>query len=212
MNESKVRETKERILDAAERLLAQQGIPATSLRQITAEAGVNLAAVNYHFQSKDELTRQVYTRRLRPMNAERLRRLNELETGEHSLDELLDAFYGPVLDTAMALRERGVTIGQFLGRIYTEPHAVVEQIWSSEMAEVANRYLQAFGRALPHLQPVEAMWRMTLTIGVLAHTLAAEEKISRLSLGQLNLGDRAEVLRQLKQYAKAGLMAASLEG
>src|SRR6266513_6418043 len=73
--------TKERILDAAEGLFMEHGFEATSLRSITATAAVNLAAVNYHFGSKEELFQAVLTRRLDPMNQERLDLLTKLERG-----------------------------------------------------------------------------------------------------------------------------------
>ena len=216
MNETSVRETKDRLLDVAERLFATQGIAATSLRQITTEAEVNLAAVNYHFQSKDELVRSVYTRRLRPMNAIRLGRLDAMEAENEEaaidLNSLLCAFYEPVIDMAHALKnEGGVTIGQILGRIYTETHVIVEQLWLTEMAEVARRYTLALSRSLPHLKPEEVLWRFQFTIGILAHTMAAEEKIMRITRGRINLRDKEEVLRQMTSYAKAGLLAPTLE-
>ena len=61
-------DTKSRILDAAEKLFGLNGFEATSLRDITAEAQVNLAAVNYHFQSKDSLIDAVIARRIEPVN------------------------------------------------------------------------------------------------------------------------------------------------
>lgn len=215
MNQANVRDTKDRILDVAERLFATKGIEATSLRQITREATVNLAAVNYHFQSKDELVRSVYLRRIRPMNTMRLCLLNALEGAEQNeakpLDGLLEAFFEPVLDMALSLKNEGFTAGQLMGRMYTETHTVMQNLICTEMGEVARRFATAFGRALPHLTSVEVLWRLHFTIGVLAHTLAAEEKIAILSQGRLNPRDKQEVLRQMMTYAKAGLMAPSLE-
>src|SRR5512134_142774 len=72
-------DTKTRILDAAEELFMEHGFEATSLRSLTASAGVNLAAVNYHFGSKEELFQAVLTRRLDPMNLERIDLLTALE-------------------------------------------------------------------------------------------------------------------------------------
>src|SRR6476661_10749602 len=71
--------TKDRILDAAEALFMEHGFEATSLRALTAAAGVNLAAVNYHFGSKEELFQSVLTRRLDPMNQERIDLLEKVE-------------------------------------------------------------------------------------------------------------------------------------
>src|SRR3954462_6664616 len=72
-------DTKTRILDAAELLFMEHGYEATSLRSLTAAAGVNLASVNYHFGSKDVLFQAVLTRRLDPMNQERIALLEKLE-------------------------------------------------------------------------------------------------------------------------------------
>src|SRR5258707_12134788 len=72
-------DTKSRILDVAEQLFMEHGFEATSLRQLTSSAGVNLAAVNYHFGTKEELFQTVLTRRLDPMNQERIELLGRLE-------------------------------------------------------------------------------------------------------------------------------------
>ena len=71
--------TKERLLDAAEALFMEHGFEATSLRLITATAGANLAAANYHFGSKEAMFEAVLTRRLDPMNQERVELLDRFE-------------------------------------------------------------------------------------------------------------------------------------
>lgn len=212
MNEANVRETKDRILDAAERLFALHGIEATSLRQITRDAKVNLAAVNYHFNSKDELIRSVYCRRIRPMNESRLARLQTLETNEATtLEAILEAFYEPTIDMALSLQNQGFTIGQMMGRLYTEPHGAMQSLIVTEMGEVARLFALALGRTLPHLSQREVFWRLHFTIGMLAHTMAAGEKLKHLSQGLINPHDKQEVLRQMITYARAGLSAPSLE-
>lgn len=215
MNKANVRDTKDRILDVAERLFAVNGIEATSLRKITTQAVVNLAAVNYHFQSKDELVRSVYLRRIRPMNTMRICLLDALEGAEqneaNSLDGLLEAFFEPVVDMALSLKNEGFTVGQLMGRMYTETHTVMQNLICTEMGEVARRFGTALARALPHLTQTEVLWRLHFTVGVLAHTLAAEEKIAILSQNRINPRNKQEVLRQMMTYAKAGLRAPSLE-
>jgi len=113
-------DTKTRILDAAERLFVEHGFEATSLRQLTTAAGVNLAAVNYHFGSKEELFQAVLTRRLDPMNQERIERLEKLEreaSGKPlSCEKILFAMLIPALRLArderreqrLAVREAAV--------------------------------------------------------------------------------------------------------
>ncbi len=218
MNNTAVRSTsgaKDRILDAAERLFADLGLDATSLRQITALAEVNLAAVNYHFQTKDELVRAVYVRRLRPMNQERLERLTQMEerAGDQpvAIDDLLDAFYAPVLNEAGRLAARGIPMTKLIGRMYTDPHPVVDRVFTDEIAPVAARFQKAFSRTLPDLSARELFWRMYLSVGLLAHALGSSRKVSIIS-GKLCDGENMEeVLTQVKTYAKAGFLAPSQE-
>src|SRR6185312_8911583 len=91
--------TKERILAAAETLFAQRGFDGASLRQLTSDAGVNLAAVNYHFGSKEKLVEQVFRRRLDALNAQRLAALARVAgQPETRLEDVLDAFIRPALE------------------------------------------------------------------------------------------------------------------
>ena len=90
-------DTKTRILDAAEKLFGQNGFDATSLRDITTEADVNLAAVNYHFQSKDSLIEAVIMRVAGPVNGKRLSML-EAAGKTAAVDQIIEAFVGPVLE------------------------------------------------------------------------------------------------------------------
>src|SRR5690349_7711707 len=103
-------DTKTRILDAAEQLFMEHGFEATSLRSLTAAAGVNLAAVNYHFGSKEELFQAVLTRRLDPMNQERIELLERVEReagGKPStVEKILFAMLIPALRLARD-EERG---------------------------------------------------------------------------------------------------------
>jgi AcrR family transcriptional regulator len=199
--------TRGRILDATERLIARQGIEATSLRQITAEAQVNLAAVNYHFQSKDELMVAVYLRRLQPMNAERLALLSNLETrlapAPVPIPELLSAFYEPVLAMAEKLESSGAPIGLMLGRVYTEPLDHLNQVWMREMSAVLLRFSAAFQRSAPHLKRKDIFWRLWFSVGIIAHTLGAGQKLEMASRGLLHTRNRKEVLRQMIGFAAA---------
>src|SRR5205807_225879 len=89
-------DTKQRILDSAERLFAEHGFEGTSLRAIIADAKVNLAAIHYHYHSKEALLDAVILRRLAPVNRERLELLDACEqAGPPSLEAVLEAFLAP---------------------------------------------------------------------------------------------------------------------
>src|SRR6186997_3167761 len=111
--------TKPRILDAAEALFMEHGFEATSLRQITTDAGVNLAAVNYHFGSKEELFQAVLTRRLDPMNQERLALLDQLEADAAgkplSCEAIIGAMFIPALKLARDKARGGKNFLRLLG-------------------------------------------------------------------------------------------------
>ena len=96
--------TKDRILHAAEELFAAQGFATTSLRQVTSRADVNIAAVNYHFGSKENLVNEVFRRRMDEMSRERLDALRKAtEAQPRALEPILAAFVEPALAMAQAL-------------------------------------------------------------------------------------------------------------
>src|ERR1700730_3131631 len=162
--------TKDRILDAAERLFAIQGFEATSLRAITAEAGVNLAAVNYHFQSKGALLRAVIARRIGPVNRRRLELLDAWETTRtRDLHGLIQAFMIPAIELK---RTNARNFLPLLGRMYTEPGEFVEHVFKDHLREVSQRFIAAFQGALPQLSREEVIWRIHFMLGIMCHILA----------------------------------------
>jgi AcrR family transcriptional regulator len=92
-------DTKTKILDVAEKLFAEVGIHATSIRQIVKEAGVNVASLHYHFGSKEAVIHQIITRRLQPINELKVKRLDQLESKSNGkppeLEDVLRAFIEP---------------------------------------------------------------------------------------------------------------------
>lgn len=200
--------TKDRILDTAERLFSRDGFEATSLRAITAEAQVNLAAVNYHFQSKDALVRAVIGRRMGPVNERRIALLDACEAqagdGPLPLEPVLDAFIGPVLEI---LQTHAKDFGPLMGRLYTEPGEFIKRVYKEHLEEVANRFLAAFQRALPDLPQADLMWRMHFSIGVMTHTMGAGRLLESLSHGVCDVTEVEGTAQRIKTFLIAGLTA-----
>lgn len=200
--------TKDRILDAAERLFARQGVEATSLRAITAQAGVNLAAVNYHFQSKESLLHAVIARRLNPVNEKRLAMLDACEEaagdGRLPLDEVLHALLRPVFEMLSGQAKEFTPI---MGRIFTESAELTEQVFQKHLAHVAQRFLPAFQRALPDLPQVELLWRLQFVYGVMSHTMGAGRIVKFISKGQCDTTDVEATMRRVETFLLAGLKA-----
>ncbi len=176
--------TKDRILDAAELAFAERGFAATSLRAVTAAAGVNLAAVNYHFGSKDGLIRAVFARRLDPVNRDRLDRLDAAEreatSAGPSLEHILETFVRPVARLADATVGDTPLLAALLGRVHVEPDAGLRDLLAEQFEEAARRYLAAFARALPHLGERELRARFQFCVAAMAGTLADPHMPQRL--------------------------------
>src|SRR5512138_2837847 len=135
--------TKERILLAAEALFSEHGFSATSHRMITGAAGVNLAAVNYHFRSKEDLIRAVLGRRIGPLNQRRLELLTQHMAGEApSLEGVIRAFVEPVV----RLRKDPSCgdVGRLFGRTYVEPSPAARKAFFELMREVGRPFTEAF--------------------------------------------------------------------
>ena len=172
-------ETRTRILDAAEELFMLHGFGGTSMRQLTTRAGVNLAAVNYHFGSKDALIEAVFRRRLDPMNTERIAALERLENP--SAEDIIRAFVGPSLRLIEDAKGGGRNFIRLLGRTYTEPAKPIRALIGQMYAPAMQRYKAALERAMPQMPPDELVWRMHFMFGTLAYTLAATDTVQLIA-------------------------------
>jgi AcrR family transcriptional regulator len=162
-------DTRGRILDAAERLFADRGFAATSIRDVTAEAGVNLAAVHYHFGSKDDLVMAVFERVLVPSNADRLTMMKEAEMrpGGASVEDLLRAFILPELQLVTDLGERGPAVARLMGRMLSEPTDAVHSLVMEMFSEVGGRFISDLQEALPEVGAEEVIFRMQCVVAIL---------------------------------------------
>jgi AcrR family transcriptional regulator len=175
-------ETRTRILDAAEELFMLHGFESTSMRLLTAKAGANLAAVNYHFGSKDALIEAVFRRRLDPMNLARIAALDELEAnGNLSAEKIIRAFIVPSLRLVEDAKGGGRNFIRLLGRSYSEPAKAIRALIGQLYAPVMEHYKAALERALPQMPREELVWRMHFMFGTLAYTLAATDTVQLIA-------------------------------
>lgn len=204
-------DTKTRLLDAAERAFAERGFAAASLRRIIAEAGVNLAAANYHFGSKSGLIRAVFARRIGPLNAERLARLEELSRAAGrrapALEDIIEALIRPALRLAHDPAFGGANIMRLYGRTIAEPGDALQTVFQEQFGEVARRFTEAFQRACPRLPATVLQWRLHFTIGAMAHVMCDPTNVRRFTNGLCDPRDTEEVVGQMKSFLAAGFQA-----
>ena len=205
-------ETRTRILDAAEELFMLHGFESTSMRLLTAKAGANLAAVNYHFGSKDALIEAVFRRRLDPMNAARIAELErmEKEAGGKPLAprQIIGAFVGASLRMIEDVSGGGRNFIRLLGRTYTDPQKHIRSLIGQLYAPAMERFKAAFERALPQMPRDELIWRMHFMFGTLAYTLAATDTVQLIAGCKPEDRYDARLLEaRLTVFLQAGLLA-----
>lgn len=204
-------DTKQIILDTAERLIAAKGIDAVSLRSITSEASVNLAAIHYHFGSKEALVEKVFERRVAPLNARRLQMLTAAEerAGDDQLEveEVLRALIAPAMRLYQQEGSEGRRFMQMCGRIYSEQAGYVQRIFDSLFGEIVTRFGKAFRRALPEIPEVDRAWRVHFCVGAMIHTMSDSEKLKRFSNGMCDPSDTESAIERMVQFCAAGLRA-----
>ena len=207
-------DARERILNAAERLFMLHGFEGTSIRVVTSEAGVNLAAANYHFGSKEALMQEVLRRRLEVINQERMKRLDEEEAkaGGKPLKPsvIVDCFFGTLLRVAADQEAGGETFLRLLGRTYTEPSSFIRTLLSSEYADVLDRYKEALFRSLPDVPKAEIVWRFHFMLGATSYAIAGTDSLHLVTDWQVDEGAERQdenLLPRLMSFLLGGLRA-----
>jgi AcrR family transcriptional regulator len=199
--------TRERILGVAETLFARHGFAGASLRQVTAAAKVNLAAVNYHFGSKESLIEEVFRRRLDELNRQRLAALAAVQASEPALEDVLDAFIRPALEQSMDAAG-GAAFVRVLARAYAEHDERLRKFLSDNYGHVLREFAGAFARLLPHLEKEELYWRLDIVAGALTYAMADFGMIKRK--GDVTERSHRELAAaHLIRFAAAGLRAES---
>ena len=214
-SEKRQKDTHERLLDAAERLFMQHGFEGASMRQVTSEADVNLAAANYHFGSKEALMQAVLQRRLEVINKERLRVLDEAEAKAAGRplkpSVIVDCYFGTLLRAAADQKSGGQTFLRLLGRTLTDPSAFIRAFMSTEYADVLERYKQALFRSLPDVPKAEIVWRFHFMLGATSYAIAGTDSLHLVTDWQVEQeGAQAQdeqLLARLMSFLLGGLRA-----
>ncbi|MEZ0274217.1 MAG: TetR/AcrR family transcriptional regulator [Roseimicrobium sp.] len=206
--------TREALLDAAETLLAKHGVAGASARDITKEAGANLGAINYHFGSKDNLVLEVFARRMRPMNQERIAQLDRLENSSGpegpKLEKIVEVLVRPVV-VARESQGKEFAIMQLICRGFQEANPAVKAFLEREFAEIAERFDNAFLKAVPGLAPEEVYWRMKFLGGAMNHGLDVWSRFDDMphpnpKVQPVRL-DREAFIQRLVAFVSAGISA-----
>lgn len=211
-------QTASQILDAAEHLFARKGFNATSMRAITSHANVNLASVNYHFGSKDNLIFQVIKRGIQPINESRIRQLDCLlqryhsgEISEVPLTDILDAFYRPAFEYFQDSSR--IHFLRLLGRTLYETGSFTQELMEKEWMPLVHRFLEALKVALPETDEEEILWRFHFAIGSMIFTVSQFEALEAMSCENCKIHEDFEpAIQRLISFTAAGFLQTSPTG
>ena len=209
-------ETRERLLDAAERIFAERGFEGASMRAVTQAAGASVSAANYHFGSKEALLRETLLRRVGPLNERRLARLDALEESASGrpleLETIIDAFLRPVFEEHAASVDATNRFRQVAARIYSDPPDVVATMKRELFGPIVTRFVGALSAALPEKSREEIELGFQLTVGVMVHVISGHlvttpsSEDGECECWTSRLSDES-VLQQMIAYVVAGLRA-----
>jgi AcrR family transcriptional regulator len=203
--------TKELILDTAERLFAERGLDATSVRDITGSAGVNLGAITYHFGTKQRLIAAMFNRHFGPLRQRVRQMLEEAErrAGQEPppIEELLDALMRPMVEGSFCTGKRNIPFMRLMGRCQSEPNPQVQRLIRSHMEEVFARFAAALQRVLPGLPREELFWRIQFVMGAMHRALLVSSKDDLPLGGGSGKLDAEGLLRRLVAFAAQGMKA-----
>ncbi len=201
--------SKRKLLDAAEKLFADKGFEAVSVRDITQLAKTNVAAVNYHFGSRDGLLTLVMMRYMLPVTEERLLRLEVIEKkwfGKAApLEEIIDALVRPLATQVMKsdLSER--LFYKLMGRIFALQGDGLPGPVEDQIKQIAARFSKTFAKALPSLGAEELAWKIHFLVGGMIHMLTHQDMIYRISGGASGVPTMEVTLGRFIRYSATGL-------
>ncbi|MGB1261562.1 MAG: TetR/AcrR family transcriptional regulator [Cognaticolwellia sp.] len=201
--------TKNKILDAAENLFADKGFNGTSLREITSQAEVNLAAVNYHFGSKKELIKAVMSRYMNELSPRLEIALTQVcHADSPSLIEVFSAFIEPLLSLNDFKNNGTSNFLQLLGRGYTDSQGFLRWFLTTQYPGVIDNFITAVQKAYPDLSAEEMFWRLHFTMGTVVFTMSSSDALIDIAKNdferQLQISD---VIRNVIPYVAAGVGA-----
>jgi AcrR family transcriptional regulator len=163
--------------------------------------------VHYHFGSKEALAYAVIGRRFHPINERRVALLDELEArGEPTLEEVLTAFVGPILEMHSQEDSGFAGIFRLLMRLFAGSESFAEE-HRKLFQRAAQRFVPAFRRVLPELDERTFFWRLTFTVSVLGMSMSDPKRLKLVSGGHCDPHDQGEALEQMVSFLAGGLRA-----
>jgi AcrR family transcriptional regulator len=192
---------REHLLRTAEKLFAARGVTNVSLREVSRKANANTALLHYHFGSKLKFYGALVQRCLKPVNDERLRLLGECETRSSAksppkLEEVIHAWVAPTLMRESATGEPALLI-RLYGDIVAQTDPVFRKAQIPYSKETVRRFVSAFERALPDLDPLEVHLRFYYLVGIVRSVCTDPVLLEQLTDGKISFSNLNRLVEQI---------------
>ncbi len=196
-----------RIIEAAEKAFAQSGFAGASVREITAAAGVNVAAINYHFGSKEELFLNMIRYRLKPINERRIRMLNAAEKAKKPIpiQQIVDIMIRPLIEGFIANGDHEFSFMRAVGRGFSEETKFHQILFKDVLAEVISRFRQALALTLPDLPPSELGFCYHFISCMISGVMSQHPQIAVMTNGAVKPSDVDPMTDRLVDFVAAGI-------
>jgi AcrR family transcriptional regulator len=200
-------ETREQLVAAAERLFAECGFAAVSVRMIAAKAGVNWSLVGYYFRSKNGLLAEVYRRHCTTLNRERVRLLTEARRTGLQLESVIEAFVRPAL-TEIQGGDRRNQYSRLRAMLAAENAPLFAQLVADNFDRSSRTFVTALRECLPGLSADEVLWRFHFMLGTIYYSASSPQRIRAFSRGRCDPGEVEATVRHLVPFLAAAFRSA----
>ena len=206
LNKTALNSTRDRLIEVSGELFAERGFDSVSLRMITESANANLAAVNYHFGSKEELILAVVEDIVGPVNEKRLEQLGGINSNSpNSLRAIIHAFIDPVFDVTSAGAGADNNYYKLISRCIASRDERISSIIINQFPEVLAKFVSSLTRAIPGLSSDSAHLKVMFMAGALAHSLFHYENLLLVSGGSLDPSSPNVLKSELVSFLTAGM-------
>jgi AcrR family transcriptional regulator len=207
------RSTPERLLDAAEHLFAEKGFADTSVRDLTAVADCNIAAVNYHFNSKEKLYIEVFRRAIREMREHRVGTIRAVmdQPGQLTCEQFVRAFADSFVEPMITDPQRGDRLMQLYSREMAQP-LLPDEMFHREMFEPISAISgEALSAIYPTITPQQITLSMLSLVGQLVHLVQMKQCLGKAGSELIEQFDLPVAVDHVVRFTTAGIQATVTE-
>ncbi len=206
----KADKTRHRILRAAEKIFSKKGFRAMTVREVTREARVNLASVNYHFGSKQDLMQAVIEERFGPINRQRIALIEAARREAHpapiALPKLIEIMVRPLFELAFQEPGNDTTVIRMIGRCMSEPTDFVQDVNEKTFAEITSLMMEELARTLPDASEADLRLCLFFTISTMIGAIGDEDRFRDVTRRKQTFEDTSEMVHRLVAYVVGGFL------